>query len=42
MRFGMRGWTTERATGAVVVATEPWTPVRQRGQGWLLPAIQQA
>jgi predicted lipid-binding transport protein (Tim44 family) len=50
MRFGMRDWATDRATGAVVEgdperqveATELWTFVRQRGGRWQLSAIQQA
>jgi predicted lipid-binding transport protein (Tim44 family) len=50
MRFGLRDWTTDRATGAViegdperqVEATELWTFVRQRGGRWQLSAIQQA
>jgi predicted lipid-binding transport protein (Tim44 family) len=50
MRFGMRDWTTDRATGAVVEgdparpveATELWTFVRDRGGPWQLAAIQQA
>jgi predicted lipid-binding transport protein (Tim44 family) len=49
MRFALRDWTTERATGAVVEgdperpieATEVWTFRRPRGGGdWLLSAIQ--
>jgi predicted lipid-binding transport protein (Tim44 family) len=50
MRFGLRDWTTDRATGAVVEgdpdqpteATEVWTFVRPRGGDWLLSAIQRA
>ena len=50
MRFGMRDWTTDRATGALVEgnpdrqveATELWTFVRPRGGVWQLTAIQQA
>ena len=50
MRFGMRDWTTDRATGALVEgdpdrqveATELWTFVRPRGGAWQLAAIQQA
>ena len=50
MRFGMRDWTTDRATGAVVEgdparpveATELWTFERPRGGAWQLAAIQQA
>ena len=50
MRFGMRDWTIDRATGAVVEgdpdrsvdATELWTFVRPRGSAWQLAAIQQA
>ena len=50
MRFGMRDWTTDRATGRVVEgdpdrpteATELWTFVRPRGGEWQLSAIQQA
>ena len=50
MRFGMRDWTTDRATGALVEgdpdrpveATELWTFVRPRGGAWQLTAIQQA
>jgi predicted lipid-binding transport protein (Tim44 family) len=50
MRFGLRDWTTDRATGRVVEgdpdqpteATEVWTFVRPRGGSWLLSAIQRA
>jgi predicted lipid-binding transport protein (Tim44 family) len=50
MRFGLRDWTTDRATGRVVEgdpdrpteATEVWTFVRPRGGNWLLSAIQRA
>jgi predicted lipid-binding transport protein (Tim44 family) len=50
MRFGLRDWTTDRATGALVEgdpdrpteATEVWTFVRPRGGNWLLSAIQRA
>jgi predicted lipid-binding transport protein (Tim44 family) len=50
MRFGLRDWTTERATGRVVEgdpstpteATEIWTFQRPRGGSWKLGAIQQA
>ena len=50
MRFALRDWTTERATGRVVEgdparldeATEVWTFLRPRGGAWLLSAIQRA
>jgi predicted lipid-binding transport protein (Tim44 family) len=50
MRFSLRDWTTDRATGRVVEgdpdrpteATEVWTFRRDRGGPWLLSAIQQA
>jgi predicted lipid-binding transport protein (Tim44 family) len=50
MRFALRDWTTDRATGRVVEgnaerpteATEVWTFRRERGGPWLLSAIQQA
>jgi predicted lipid-binding transport protein (Tim44 family) len=50
LRFGLRDWTTDRATGRVVEgdldrpteATEVWTFVRPRGGNWLLSAIQRA
>lgn len=50
MRFGLRDWTVERATGRVVEgdpntpseATELWTFRRPRGGQWQLSAIQQA
>jgi predicted lipid-binding transport protein (Tim44 family) len=49
MRFGMRDWTIDRATGRVVEgdpdrpteATELWTFVREAGGQWRLAAIQQ-
>ena len=49
LRFGLRDWTTDKATGAVVEgdperpieATELWTFVRPRGGEWRLSAIQQ-
>ena len=49
MRFGLRGWTTDNATGRVVEgspdrpveATELWTFVRPRTGQWRLSAIQQ-
>jgi predicted lipid-binding transport protein (Tim44 family) len=48
MRFGLRDWTVERATGRVVEgdpdrlteATEVWTFRRGGGGSWLLSAIQ--
>jgi predicted lipid-binding transport protein (Tim44 family) len=50
MRFGLKDWTVERATGRVVEgdpgrpteATELWTFRRPRGGSWQLSAIQQA
>ena len=50
MRFGLRDWTTDRATGRVVdgnpdrpiEATELWTFIRPRGGKWLVSAIQPA
>ena len=50
LRFGLRDWTTDSATGSVVEgdperpieATELWTFVRPRGGEWTLSAIQQA
>jgi predicted lipid-binding transport protein (Tim44 family) len=50
MRFSLKDWTTDRATGQVVEgdpdrpaeATEVWTFTRPRGGRWVLSAIQQA
>lgn len=50
MRFSLRDWTVESATGRVlegdperpVEATEVWTFRRARGGDWLLAAIQRA
>ena len=50
MRFGLRDWTTDRATGRVVEGdpdrltevTEVWTFVRPHGGRWLVSAIQKA
>ena len=50
LRFGLRDWTTDNATGRVVEgspdqsveATELWTFVRPRGGEWRLSAIQQS
>jgi predicted lipid-binding transport protein (Tim44 family) len=50
MRFSLRDWTEERATGRVIEgdrtqateATELWTFRRSGGGHWLLSAIQQA
>jgi predicted lipid-binding transport protein (Tim44 family) len=50
MRFSLKDWTTDRASGRVVEgdpdrpakATEVWTFTRPRGGRWVLSAIQQA
>jgi predicted lipid-binding transport protein (Tim44 family) len=50
MRFSLKDWTTDRATGQVVEgdpdrpteATEVWTFTRPRGGKWVVSAIQQA
>ncbi|WP_159717987.1 Tim44 domain-containing protein, partial [Geminicoccus flavidas] len=50
MRYSMKDWTEDRASGAVVAGdperpeqiTELWTFTRPRGGEWVLSAIQQA